>query len=78
MFEGIVHLAIETGNPMELTNKKKEYLEDNIEKIAVERNLSLKQIQSLSAKYGKQQRRGRITSGTTMLIKSHTSKPTLK
>lgn len=54
---------------MEIVNKNKEDMDnddlgDNINKVAIEGNLSPKQIQSLNAKHGKQHKRSRNTSGS--------------
>lgn len=76
VWEGIVPLVIEAENQTELSNKKKEDmdnkdLEDNIEKVMLEGNFSPKQIQELIAKHGKLHRRGKISSESTMQTRSH-------
>lgn len=79
LLQGIIPLAIEVGNQKKLKNKKKEDmnqedLEDNIEKVAIEGNLSPKQIQTLSANHGKQHKKGKNSNGSTMQTMSHTLK----
>lgn len=63
--ERVKPLEMEAGNIMELVNNNKEDLDsedlvDNIDKVAVEGNLSPNQIHSLSAKNGKSRRRVKI------------------
>lgn len=58
LLEGILPLAIEAGNLMEIVNKKKKDLDtkdlvDNINKVAVKGNLSPKQNQPLNARHRK-------------------------
>lgn len=58
IIEGVEPLVMETWSVIEIVNKNKQDLDaedlgDNIDKVALEENLSPKQIQSLSAKYGR-------------------------
>lgn len=76
---GILPLTINAGNLMEILNKKKENLDtedlvDNIDKVAVEGNISRNQIQSLNVRNGKQHKSGKNTGANTMQTRSHMSK----
>lgn len=53
VLEGILLLAIQEAQQMELTNKNKEDLEETIEKVSIEGRLSLKQIDTIKVAQGR-------------------------
>lgn len=78
VLDGVLPLAIQTKNQMEFSNKKnkdldEDDLDENIEKVVVEGNLSPKQIDTIKATNGKQTNKGKISNTNTMQTRSHTS-----
>lgn len=71
--------AVHIESQIEVSNKKRKHLdeedrEDNNERIAIERNLSPKQIDTLNSSFKKQKNKGKVPHTNVIQARSHTSK----
>lgn len=83
VIEGLFHITIQTEKMIDSCNKNKKDLdwvdlEDKIDKVVIEANFSTKKIDSMKAKQGKQQRKGKNTSLVIIQIRNHTLKSKLR
>lgn len=76
VMERVLPLAIQATHQMEFSNKNKHELDDedlekNIDKIALEGDLSPKKIDTIKASQGKKHKKGKNTGVSTMQTRSH-------